>query len=60
MMLEDSGTDFFKLVDFSGSDSEPHFRWPDHVCMCIHEYKHTNGRKLLLCARLLYLASMSL
>lgn len=26
MMLEDSGTDFFRLVDFSGSDSEPHFR----------------------------------
>lgn len=49
MMLADSGTDFFRLVALWISlvvivnhilDD------PDHVCMCIHVHKHTNGRKL--------------
>lgn len=49
MMLADSGTDFFRLVALWISlvvivnhilDD------PDHVCMCIHIHKHTNGRKL--------------
>ena len=49
MLLADSGTDFFRLVALWISlvvivnhilDD------PDHVCMCIHVYKHSNGRKL--------------
>ena len=49
MLLASSGTDFFRLVALWISlvvivnhilDD------PDHVWMCIHVYKHTNGRKL--------------
>lgn len=64
MMLEDSGTDFFRLVALWISPVVIVNHILDdlimYVCMCIHVYKHANGRRLLLCAKLLYLASMSL